>query len=352
MLTRRQAVLAGIVTPVLLGLRSPPSLNNPFAQARVRAPDLGPQLGACKAAPPPVMGVMGVRFYTDAHNSVIDRNLRNQNNRAAAPLKKFTASIQADAASYIASRGSDTAAALCGAKALLNWARSSALTGKFNTAGLGHRMWNLCGFGAAYLAFRDGLGNTPAMIDPIEHWLAQIGELVAGNGSRWNNNLGCWAGAAAAVAGVAGNSRRCFDDGMSLVMRGITQIDKHGMISSEVARTSRAMNYHMFSLNALLMAAEIGMANGQDLYSANDNALGRLYETVLRNVSDPADFVRATGVRQEWNGPMKEDISWMEVWYSRFRDSRLLPYLKARRPIHDPYMGGNVTLMFGVPLSS
>jgi poly(beta-D-mannuronate) lyase len=349
MLTRRQAVLAGMATPVLFGLRGAP-LANPFAQARIRAPDLGPQPFDCTPAPPPVMGVQGVNFYTDAQHSKIDQNLRDENNQAASPIRQFSIGIQSCAAAYIASHGANRDAAHCAGQSLLAWANASALTGQFNFNGLGHRMWNLAGFGAAYLALADGIGDVRDVRGPIGHWFEQVGQIVADRAQPWRNNLGCWAGAAASVAGVAANSRSCFNAGMTLAARGIASIADDGTMQSEVDRGSKAMNYHMFALNALLMSAEVGMANGQDLYSANGNALSRLFETVLRNVDDPQDFVKRTGVAQDWNGGMKEDISWMEVWYARFKDPRLLPYLKARRPLRDIYMGGNVSLMFGIPL--
>jgi hypothetical protein len=48
----------------------------------------------------------------------------------------------------------------------------------------------------------------------------------------------------------------------------------------------------------------------------------------------------------ELNG---ESLAWMEPYFARVGDQRLVPWLLRFRPLRAPWFGGDATLLFGVP---
>ncbi len=96
------------------------------------------------------------------------------------------------------------------------------------------------------------------------------------------------------------------------------------------------------------MLAELAQANGVHLYPAGDGALERLAGRCLAGLADPSAFGAAAGAPQVL--PDKSDLAWIEPYYARSRDARALPWL-SRRPLSFGFLGGDLTLAFGVPVA-
>jgi hypothetical protein len=92
------------------------------------------------------------------------------------------------------------------------------------------------------------------------------------------NNHYYWAGFAVMAAGIAADDRKLFDWGVSTYNEAMSRIQPDGTLPLEMARGQRALHYHVFALAPLTMMAEMGYANGLDLYNANNGALKRLID--------------------------------------------------------------------------
>ena len=152
-------------------------------------------------------------------------------------------------------------------------------------------------------------------------------------------------------AGVATNDRRLFDWGMTGYQVGIDEIRDDGSLPLEVARGSRALGYHSFSLTPLVMMAETGEANGQPLYALKQNRLSLLIRYVLDNFADPSPLAKAAGAAQDMAEAIKPtNLVWLEPWYARTRDPKAERWLRDYRPLTHRGAGGDLTMLFGAPL--
>ena len=93
------------------------------------------------------------------------------------------------------------------------------------------------------------------------------------------------------------------------------------------------------------MIAEIGRANGLDLYSENNGAIHRLVSKVLAGQADPSSFAKAAGEAQE---PLDASANvWMPIYSQNNHDPKLQPYLRQGCPFVLRILGGNVTDLLG-----
>lgn len=317
-------------------------LADPFDPARPRRIDIRPMAApACGGSFPVVESVVGVGYYVDKSHSVIDEDKRTANVAINKPLIDYVAQVEASVAAWLASRGQSQEAAGCGLRLLRAWAQGDALMGKFNEQGRGTRRWNATALAISYLALRHAL---PDRHDPaIAVWLARLGLGCRADGERLKNNHLNWTASAVAACAVGANDRTAFDWAVAAARRGIGEIQPDGSLPLELARGSRALNYHSFALGPLLLVAELAGANGIDLYSEGNGALARLAAFILRNNADPAEVARLAHASQEWSGFMP----WIELWARRSGDAAAVALAARTRPINFPYLGGNQTLLFG-----
>ena len=75
-------------------------------------PSTSQERGACPEPVEPVHDVMGMSFYTDAHHSIVDRRLVNDNNTCLKPLSTFLRVVSQMTDRYFHS--GDIEAARCG----------------------------------------------------------------------------------------------------------------------------------------------------------------------------------------------------------------------------------------------
>ena len=98
------------------------------------------------------------------------------------------------------------------------------------------------------------------------------------------------------------------------------------------------------------MAAEIAAVNGVDLDAEQGGALSRLVARVVEGLANPGFFADRTGVPQDLASARSGfALAWAEIWYARRHDPAVLPLLRSCRPARNDWLGGNLTLAFGVP---
>jgi poly(beta-D-mannuronate) lyase len=305
----------------------------------------------------PIRNILGVTFYVDKSHSVVDPELKRQNEEAVRPVRAFVATVTGLADGWVRSSPPKPAYAELALEHLYAWASADALLGEVNKQGSYERKWTLGSLALAFLKIRAAPGLDPPRVAATRDWLAKVAYEVMPpyedlNNSASRNNHAYWAGLAVAASGVAANDRRLFDWGMSRARMGIADIRADGTLPHEMERGSLALHYHAFALPPLVMLAEIGAANGLHLYDENDGALRRLADLVVRGMEEPASFERLAGTPQEFpleTHPKPSYYAWGEIYYARFHDARLLRWLASGlRPLVDQRLGGDLTLGFGV----
>ena len=313
---------------------------------------------ACRAVPTPVVDVSGEVFYRPGTgNSVVDEAARARDAAMAKPVNDYMAYLVRTADDYMRSRPADPVRAQCVLTWLDGWAKAGALLGDPNQQGRYLRNWTQADLAIAWLTVRDAPGLDKDAKTRVTAWFAQLAQRVNQdfrNGQDRNNHL-YWAAISAVSAGSITNDRSLFDWGIAAAITGLTDIQPDGTLPRELARREKALGYHVFAMQALVLVASFAARNGIDLWHEHDGALLRLGDLLIRSLQDPsimerkAGYPQLTGDLQGW--PSKAALSWAEPYYAATHDPRLVPLLRSFRPgIGTTRNGGDMTLAFGAPL--
>jgi poly(beta-D-mannuronate) lyase len=317
-------------------------LVDPFVPQRPRrSASLQLDSWICSASTPVVRDVIGIRYYTDQHSTVIDEKLRASNAAANKPLADFVGLVEEAAAAWLASGGTNRPAAKCGLQILSRWAAEGGLLGRVNEQGKSSRRWNTTGLAVAYLALRHTLPEVNA--PNIEDWFRRLAEVCRADGERLRNNHLNWTAAAVAASAVAADDQRQWKWAIATARRCIDAIAVDGSLPLELVRGSHALGYHSFALSPLFLIAELARANGEDLYNYSNGGIGRLANFVLRNVAAPNEVIRLTGRQPDKLGT----LPWLEIWVRRGGGAVAERLAERQRPVTFAYLGGNQTLLFG-----
>jgi poly(beta-D-mannuronate) lyase len=338
------AAAAGLVSPI---------------DVEARRALVGRTLGEspCPAPVAPVRDILAQSYYIDPKNSIVDPARFAAHEAAVKPLREFVEGVVRAADRWIEARPLRPETAACALVRLDGWAQKDAMLDKVTNQGGYERKWAFCGIALAYLKIRDAPGLDPMAKARVEAWFRRLVAVVRryydqppsrGISDKINNHL-YWAALAVAAGAVATDDRAAFAWAIDKTRFALTEIADDGTLPLELARGQRALHYHLFAVTPLVMLAEIGTANGFDLYAERDGALGRLVAAVLAGLADPAGFAKRSGTAQEPEHVTSWSIAWMEIWYARTRDPALVPLLARLRPARNNWLGGNVTLAFGVP---
>ncbi|MBR0899386.1 alginate lyase family protein [Bradyrhizobium tropiciagri] len=237
---------------------------------------------------------------------------------------------------------------------LAGWASGHALlTIGANYQGDFERSWAGTDFALALLRFPGATVKADHRFQHIKPRLIRIAEETrdADRINHLGNNLVYWAGLDLMSIGTLTDRGDLVEAGLSRARQGVRDIGPHGELERELKRGERALHYHNFALTPLVFCAELASRRKIDLYAENNGAIHRLAAVIIRAVKDERSFGALTQVPQQlfpWT--FQGDLAWMEPYYARFHSPDLPPLLRARRPLNNPRLGGNVTATWGAPL--
>jgi poly(beta-D-mannuronate) lyase len=283
-------------------------------------------------SPPPFARTLDLKsYYIDKHASVIDpKKLAEFQAASEAPthLGQYVG-LAADA--YL-SKGS-RAAATCVYSLLYAAAKAEAWAGEMpGFQGVYVQNWTLSGVAISYLKVRQSGLGTPEQDAAIQRWFRLLAERVRTFfdaevqrvGREDENNHMYWAGLAVAAEGIANNDSDGFQWGMAAYRLGVEAIQSDGSLTAEMNRAQMALHYHLYALGPLVILAELGEANGLDLYAEDHGALHRLVKFCVAGLEDPTLFEKRTGVAQVVTLPYAgSDIGWAVPYVHRFPNPQL-----------------------------
>lgn len=344
------AVPAAVALPTVTGNGQPPlqqALASPFDGVVVR-----PVQGAaakCPPAPEPFTDPLDFRSKYEGSDQARDTlNIAAEQayKDATRSIQEFEAGISDLSDRYI--RG-QTAAAACALSWMQEWARAEALLGDANMTGKAVRKWTLAAVAFNFLKIKDAPNLDSAKLATVREWMARIANTVIDEHDLVRrekiNNHYYWAGAAVGAAAIATQQRELLDWALENYRVSVRAIDEDGVLPRELARRSRALSYHVYALQPLVMLAEIGRVNGVDLYTEQDCAICRLINRVADGIKDPAYFEQRTGAKQviEKN-PDGRAMIWVAILSRACPQDEKLMMLKARyQPFSGRRLGGNLT---------
>jgi poly(beta-D-mannuronate) lyase len=286
--------------------------------------------------PPPFDHIFHTEpYYTDAHASIVDPVQKAAYDKASRNFTQFGQSVGFAADAYI-DTGSRAAAAcvytlLAAAANADAWAAEQpAIQDVYN------QNWMLSGTAIPYLKVRNSGVAAPRQEAAIEAWFARVAARVrtyfdrgeGRPGTDAHNNHEYWAGLAVAAQGIACNQRDAFLWGIATYYQGVHLIQPDGSLAAEMNRAGRALHYQLYALGPLVILAELGEANGIDMYAMNQGAIHRLVRFNIAALEDPGIIAKRTGVVQEVSDPWSGlEIGWAVPYLKRFPDPRLGPFL-------------------------
>jgi poly(beta-D-mannuronate) lyase len=306
--------------------------------------------------PPPVRNLTFGGFYeTDSGSSVVDTEAERRYKEAAKPFNDYQKKIAKMSDQYVASNPPQSAAAKCVLAWLEYWGQARAILGKMSAQGGFVRKWGLGVIAVAYLKVRGEPTLDGVTKEGVENWIRRLAQTVRDEystgierSSRRNNHL-YWAAWSVMAAAVALDDQETFDWSVGRYRFAMDQIEDDGTLPLEMARRSKALHYHLYSIPPLVLIAETGARNGLNLYAEQGGALHRLIERTVAGLDDPSFFAARSGYKQQWGRTLNAaKLAWMEPYYARFKDPAMIKWIRKFRPLGHTRQGGDQTLLFGI----
>lgn len=312
---------------------------------------------ACPAAPPAIVDIQTVSKYGEKagklnNSTIVDPESEAEYTADIAPIKAYVKFIVKRADSYIDGKKTANAEARCALDWLDAWAKGGAFLGQINRQGQSVRKWELGSFATTYLKVQSA-SDDEAQKARIRKWISDIAYKAKEDfsthtelRSRRSNHL-YWAAWGVLSAGLATGDKTLFDWGIDRYRFAIDQIRDDGSLDLEMARRTKAASYHMFALVPLIMIAEAGETNGIALYAERGNRLQKLIDLNLAALDDLNVIGSKAGYKQE-DLYTESSLSWMEPYYARFHDPRVVKWMEKYRPMGSSRIGGNMTALYSV----
>lgn len=312
----------------------------------------------CDPAPAPVRTLATTSMYDqrDPTRSKKDSDANKRYQAMIQPVRDYAKDVSKFANNYVRSGAKKTAFAECTLDWLATWAKAHGLTDLRTPQAVFNVGQLVGGFAMAYLQVRDNPHLDVRQKQLVEQWLKgialQVRDNVRADEARGKNsaraNHRYWSGYGVGVVGVATGQRDLFDWGINSARIGLSEIEPDGTLPRELRRASRARDYHVFSVAPLVMMAELGLANGVNLYAEQDGSLHRLVKRILDSNKDARYFEKLTGYKQQPypdgdDGIPSTRLAWLEPYHARFPSQRTAAMLKEKRPVMSTALGGNLT---------
>jgi len=303
-------------------------LHSPWDDRTIAATDAPYQ---CPAPPEFAKVLAAEPYYIDSHASVIDPVKKAAYEKASEGPTHLGQSVGLAADAYL-STGSRAAAA-CVYSLLDAAAKADAWAAEMpHFQDVYVQNWMLSGTAIPYLKVRNSGAGTPQQDAEIQRWFRELANRVQtyfdkGKGhpkSDAYSNHFYWAGLALAAEGIADNDQNAFLWGIATYYQGVGLIQPDGSLVAEMNRAGMALHYQLYALGPLIILAELGEANGVDMYSVNHGAIHRLVKFNLAALQDPTIIAKRTGVQQNISAPYSgNEIGWAVPYVKRFPNAQL-----------------------------
>jgi len=299
----------------------------------------------CSEPPPAVADVTIERFYEDSAGSLVEPTLLEKHKAQMAPFVEFVGTITklADRAHQQRNWGGDTAR--CALDWLATWAKGGAYLGKMSGKQAEYqRKWDLAGTALAYVKLRqDATAEDRAAIEPwLKKW-ADAARAFFDDKEVKRNNHWYWLGLADAGVALATDDKTYWQHAKEIFTDAAKDIATDGTLPLELERRGRALYYHVFAVEPLVVLAEIAAAKGEDWYPLGDGALHRLVAKTSEGLADPSVFDKLAGTVQQ--RPIKTGYGWAALYRARFADRMKN---EIAQPGNHRWLGGDTTVLMRV----
>lgn len=349
--------ISGIVAMAMAILALPSLASSeiiaPFPQ---RAPSDAAMASDC-AAPPEATISLAItsKYGSDGpQRDMIDPEADRTFKKQMKPIRAFSQQVVKMANRYTLRCG--IADAQCTLSWLDAWAKRKALSQMDNPNAEFERAQTLAGLSIALLQVAPAVRND-ARFATVVGWMIDLATSTNAffdatrdrlKGSR--NNHAYWAALASESVAALADDKALLDWSVQTYQRGVCGATAQGTLPLELERGKKALEYHLFALNALVPVAAFAEANDIPAYDTCDGAMRKIVNFTLKSIGYPAAMALAAGKTQELfvnRMPSAQDLAFLEIYHRAFpRSSPMESELLKLRPLIATSLGGNQTLLY------
>lgn len=299
---------------------------------------------ACPPPPSPVRDLAVAGYYSDDAKSRIDAAALARHRGQTQVLRRFLGQVsKASDRAVIGPRHLRDGQAACAIRWLNTWADGRAFLGRMVTRQAeAQQRWALAGSALVYLKVRRFAAHDDQR--RIAQWLGMIAtraQTIFADRGRVHNNHRYWLGLGLGAVGLATASQHHWHAARRIMHDATGDVTSHGLLPLELRRGRRALHYHDFALQPLVVLAELAAVRGEDWYRFNNGALHRLVAITVAGLNMPQLFDRLAGAVQE--RPIRPRAGWLQLYDNRFPVR--LPALRPVVATYDRRFGGSVAAL-------
>ncbi|WP_369335763.1 alginate lyase family protein [Halomonas sp. ND22Bw] len=277
---------------------------------------------------------------------------------ASEPLFQFEDNVSHLAGSYVAT--GDAYYAECLVRFLDKWSQDEALT-NFYYDSMEPQAWfatesMIFAAAMAYSVVRPEIEGMREERERIEAWLNELAHqhsnIQGQPGNSCCNNHFYRRALYASMVGVLTEDNELFRFGVSAIYSALHDITDEGALPMEIARGRRATHYQNYALLYLITNMQVIARQGYDIFDLEVDG-HRIHDAVdfaLDIFEDPA-ALGDMAPHEQYTGFLKDNqyFAWMEIYQTRYHDSRIADFVQRQRPIYNRSAGGYMTLYFMAP---
>ncbi len=349
--------ISGIVAMALAILALPSLASSeiiaPFPQ---RTPSDAAMSLDCTTPPEAIVSLaITSKYGSDGpQRDTIDAEANRTFKKQMKPIRAFSQQLVKRANRYTLRGG--IADAQCTLSWLDAWAQGKALSQMDNPNAEFERAQTLAGLSIALLQVAPAVRND-ARFATVVRWMTDLATSTNAffdatrdrlKGSR--NNHAYWVALASASVAALADDKALLDWSVQTYHRGVCGATAQGALPLELERGKKALEYHLFALNALVPVAAFAEANDIPAYDMCDGALRKIVNFTLKSIHDPAAIALATNKAQEpfvKGMPPAQNLAFLEIYHRAFPGAAPMEReLLQLRPLISTPMGGNQTLLY------
>lgn len=348
--------ISGIVMAIALLTMPLPAFAEIIAPFPDRRPSDAGISADCARPPEAVVGLLITSKYggDGPQRDTVDPKAYRAFKKQMMPMRTFSQQVVKMANRYTLRGG--VSDAQCTLSWLDAWAQGKALSQMNNPNAEFERAQTLAGLSIALLQVEPAVRND-ARLATVVDWMTDLATSTNAffdatrdqlRGSR--NSHAYWAALASAGVAAVADDKALLDWSVQTYQHGVCGATVEGGLPLELERGKKALEYHLFALNALVPVAAFAEANGVPAYAMCDSALRKIVNFTLQSIRDPAAMQAAANKEQEpfVNGmPSAQDLAFLEIYHRAFPGTAPMEReLLKLRPLIAPPLGGDQTLLY------
>jgi poly(beta-D-mannuronate) lyase len=271
-----------------------------------------------------------------------------------APVRSFAQSVVKMANHYTAT--GNRSSAQCAFTWLNAWAAGHAMTRMKDHNAEFERGATLAALSLALIQVSPAVAGDPRYTG-ISRWMHQTVEASIQyfdstkrlQGS--SNNHRYWAALGAAGTALVTGDRGLLDWSVETYKEAVCGATPEGGLPLELERGKKALDYHLFALDALTPLAAIAETNGVAAFGFCGGAFHRIVRFSLTALDNPSVIAKLAGKPQDpypAGLPSKSHAAFVEIYHRYFPGKAPLEdRILTMRPLSSTNLGGDQTLLYG-----